>query len=361
MTGTRGALLLLLCAGSGAQEGVLTWRGRDLPSADVAAECPGALPALRQWSGFASRHGYRLVLADDGDVLLVLSASYARPRSDREHREVDVFVKRLAQTTATVRRFVPPPPAGPPLVVVAVRNDDYGALLEHVRAQHAALSDWTKAAAATVAGFVLSEPLLAAWIEDPPGVEEWQPTNELVHRTAQLLIRQHAPDVPAWLLLGLGWHVEDAVQGSIYCFPHRSGFVSIDAHTDWGLWLANNFKKSRRKAAKRQPVLEITEFADWRPRQDDEFATGKAYLAFGVARYLAHEHPKKLDALLITLGEMTAKGRKVWISETEWKLDPEFQPPLLGQLVFLEAIQPDFLTEVTTWFLQKKANRRTPK
>jgi len=38
--------------------------------------------------------------------------------------------------------------------------------------------------------------------EDPAGVDEWQPYNELVHRTAELLIRARAPQLPAWLMRG---------------------------------------------------------------------------------------------------------------------------------------------------------------
>ena len=350
-----------------AQDATITWKEEQHTTAELA-QWPGVAETAAAWSPFAEAHGYRLVLDPDARVLLVLSDTYARDRS-HEHREVGVMLDLVAETSAAFARALEPdgfegadasegvrPVA--PVVVICAKSDDYPALLDHAAAIDERLTDWTSSAARRVAGFVLSDPLIAAWIEDPQGVSEWHPYNELVHRTAQLLIRQRHPNLPPWLLLGLAWHIEDEVRACIYCFPHRAGFVSAASHTDWGLWLANHFKKSRRRKNDKPADLGLAEFASWRPHAEtDEFETGKAYVAFGVARYLACEHPEALPALASKLDERITEGRQVWISATEWRLDTSFELPLDQQRALLEEVDPEITAKLARWFRAKKANR----
>ncbi|MEZ5990240.1 MAG: hypothetical protein R3F30_14195 [Planctomycetota bacterium] len=337
----------------------LTWKGKDLPRAEVAADDAGLAGVLEAWAPFADANGYRLVLDDDRRVLLVLSGSHERLKSGKENNAVKNYVELAGKTDAVCDGYLGAAEAGQaPLVLVCTRTVDYGKLLAHLRKLHPDLAGWLDGAGRSVAGFVLSEPLVAAWIEDPEGVTEWHPYNELVHRLAQLRVRRQATFLPDWLLLGLAWHTEEAVRRSVYCFPHRRGFVSAASHTDWGLWLANSFKARSRKKAGKPADLELSEFAGWRPGGDDGFDSGKAYLSFGVARYLASKHAEALRSLMHELCAATEKGRKVWLSDTEWKTDPEYAVPVEDQAKLLAAVDGDLMAEVSDWFRKKKANDR---
>ena len=355
--------LALLVAGSSrvlAQEAILTWRGEDRALTAVSGEAASACSAARAWHPFASENGCRFVLSDDARVLLVLCESYARRGGKKEHHDVEVMRGLLPSTCAATDRIFPPVAGDEPVVVLGVRAASYPKLLDHVTKVDPRLKAWACSAGARVNGFVLSEPLVAAWIDDPPGVDEWHAHNELVHRTAQLLIRRQAPQLPSWLLLGLAWHVEETVQDSVYCFPYRSGFVSACEHTDWGLTLANNFKPARRKKDGKEPVLSIQEFADWVPGSADDFTGGRAYVAFGVARYLAHEKTTAVQDLAAKFNAAIEKGSKVWVSATEWKTVPDYRIPVEEQLAMLNAVEGDLLAKVTDYFQKRKANERRP-
>ena len=405
---TRALLMLLLPLLLGAAAAVpaqedskadtVAWRGELCSLARLREEraATAAADLAARWIPFARALGYRLVLSEDTHVLLCLSDTYARTRQDREHREVGVMLGLVRDTAAVVGPFTsaaamqrsvvtigaheqpsgatpssgaaPPsngaPPRSaatpPPVAIVCCRHRDYPRLLAHVATLDERLRPWAASAARSVCGFILSDPLIAAWIEDAPGVDEWHPHNELVHRTAQLLVRGRAPALPSWLLLGLAWHVEDTVRECIYCFPHRAGFVSAAAHTDWGLWLANHFKKERRRKAKLPTVLTAEEFVGWRPESDEEFESGKAYLAFGVARWLMCEHPDAVLPFAVELSAAAERGRRTWISATEWRTDPDYQVPVAAQLAALHRLDGQALGRITEWFRKKKANERKP-
>ena len=70
----------------------------------------------------------------------------------------------------------PPSTAGQdgvfPLVLIQAKNQgDYAALVDHVASMEPYLAPWARSGKRE-AGFVLERPLCAAWMEDPPGVEE---------------------------------------------------------------------------------------------------------------------------------------------------------------------------------------------
>lgn len=337
---------------------IVTWRGEDRSLDAVTSDVAAASAIVKAWLPFASENGCRLVLSDDARVLLVLCDSYARRGDKKENNDVDVMRGLLRSTCAATDRVIPPVAGAEPVVVLGVRAASYPKLLDHVAKVDPRLKAWASSAGAAVNGFVLSEPLVGAWVDDPPGVDEWHAHNEVVHRTAQLLVRRRAPQLPSWFLLGLAWHVEDTVQGSVYCFPYRSGFVSACEHTDWGLTLANNFKPGRRKKDGKEPVLSIQEFADWSPGGADDFTGGRAYVAFGVARYLAHEKTTAVQDLAAKFTAAIEKGSKVWTSATEWKVVPDYKVPVAEQLAMLSAVEADLLTKVTDYFQKKKANER---
>jgi hypothetical protein len=351
-------VLLALALAIHAQDPVVTFHGEDRSIDALPADAAPAVPALKKWLPFAHDLGYRLVLSDDRKVLLVLSPTYARRGPKKEHHDVEVMLGQVRDTVVAASAFTRPPD-GVSLVVIGVRRADYAKLLAQVVAVQPSVKGWAEGAARSVTGFILSDPLVAGFVEDPEGVEEWQIGNELVHRTAQLLVRSSAPQLPPWLIIGLGWHVEDTVCSSVYCFPHRTGFVSDAEHTDWGLCLANNFKVARRKKDGRPPNVTMEEFADWRPETGkDEFTTGRAYVAFGVARFLAHEHPNELMSLMKQMSDAIEKGSKTWTSDTEWRTNPDFRVSVADQIKLLNGVTDGFLAKVTDYFVKKKANER---
>jgi hypothetical protein len=360
---TRGLGLIvcaLLVARIDAQDVHLTWRGEPLTGESLAQAPTAVRRAIAAWSGFAATTGGRMVLSEDRRTLLVLGAAHLRKLEHKELREVDSRVRMIDQTSTIGDGALPNWPADAvPCVLVGVRSAHYRTLLDHLAVLDPRLADWAASAARQVAGFVLTEPLVGAWIEDPPGVAEWQPHNEMVHRAMQLQVRGRVGDLPAWLTLGMAWHAEDMVCRSIYCFPYRDGFVSVGTHSDWGLWLANEFKKGKRKSKGQPEGITLEEFAMWQPGvSSGEFDATKALLAFGFTRFLLHEHGPRLAPVLVSIREELERGRITWISANEWTTNPGYQLPAAEQLRLLSVLDPKVLDGATEFLRKKLANRR---
>lgn len=343
------------------QQHDVSWRGAAHSLDELRAQCPAAGPVAARWQTFAAEQHYRLVLADDGLVLAVLPDSFAMKSRTKEHAEVSAMLDLLRDATAVVQPLLGLVPAEQaPVVVVAARDRGRDALLQHVASLDPRLTAWASGPARQVTGFILSEPLVAAWVDDAGGLEEWHRHNELIHRAAQLLLRSRAPQLPPWFALGFGWHVEETVLGGIYCFPHRSGFVWATEHTGWGLALAHDLQPARRKKANLPATLTLGEIAGWEPAagSDKTFERSKALLAFGLVRFLAHERPHRFAEVASQLDAAIQKGWKRWISEHEWTTDPDYRLPEEQQLEALRMADPEVLAQATKWFLAKKANER---
>lgn len=336
-------------------DGVVTWRERDRAIESLAAEQGlGAEPsaAAKMWAKWAAERDYRLVLTDDGRVLLVFSRTYARRQGRlRDNRVMLEFLSSVEKTIAEVDRLLPaaviPGARSKTIVVVGVRQEHYADVLEAVATQHEPLRDWAANAASNRSGFMLSEPLVAVWIEDPPGMDEWRRENEIVHRAAAELLAQYAPQLPDWLRAGVAWHIEERVMDSIYCLPYRTGFVSISEHTDWDRNLSQKFRRRLRTP------LELHEVAEWRPREG--YDRDKANIAFGISRYLADHATESLPPILRELSEQITEKRKVPTGENTWNIDTNYTLPIPEQLALLEKHAGEtFLTEVTRFFIEGK-------
>ena len=137
---------------------------------------------------------------------------------------------------------------------------------------------------------------------------------------------------------------------SIYCLPHRSGFVSAYDHTDWDRNLMQKFKRRRRTP------LELQEVAEWNPRE--RFDMEKAQIAFGITRYLADHAPESIPPLLRELDEQIFEKRKVPTGEYTWIADTNYRLPISEQLALFEKHAGEtFLTEVTRFFIEGKTYR----
>ncbi len=339
-------------------DAVVTWRGKPRSIAAMAAAAdlgPDAVRAVEAWGPWAAARGYRLVLDEAARVVLVLSPTYARRAQGRkEDNTVERFVASVARTLAEFDRLVPPArlAADPPqaVVVIGVQQEHYRAVVDAIAARDERLREWAAGAGPTLVGFTLSEPLVGVWIEDPTSTEEWNPENELVHRVAAELIAQHAANLPRWLQVGLAWHIEERVMRSVYCFPYRAGFVSIYDHTDWDRPLMQKFK------TRAEQPLELDEVASWDPRGG--FDEQRAYLAFGIARFLADHETGGVPALLVDLHPQISEKSKVATGEFTWTTDPDYRLPLSDQLAALEKHGgAGFLTRVTDFFIQGKRYR----
>lgn len=352
-----GAVLLVGAATVAAQTPdptVATWRG-EVRTMDMLVQeqnlGPEPIRAVQAWAPWALPREYRIVLSDTGRVALVLSPTYQRRAGGRkEDNTVQRFLASVERTIAEVDRLIPPGAAAgerpKSVVVIGARLADYGDVLGAITAQNEALRGWMREALLARSGCLLSDPLVGVWIEDPADTEEWNPESELIHRVACELVLRHAPNLPAWLQQGLAWHVEERVMRSIYCFPYRTGFVSVFDHTDWDKALVQMFKKRKKSP------LRLEEVAGWNPREG-KFEKAGGYLSFGVARYLADCVPDCVSQLLREFDEQITEKRKVSTGEFTWDIDPRYRLPIPDQLaIFEKHAGEDFLERATDFFVK---------
>jgi hypothetical protein len=352
-------LASLVAACPRAQE--LTVGGRVVDLATVRTGLrESTIATIEAWLPFAEARGYRLVISEPEDLILLLHAGHARTQARRERPTVQKFVSALTAARGCVGPLLPEAPEdAAPAVLVGTVEADYAELLAHITRVEPRIAGWAAARAGNVAGFVLSEPCVAAWLDDGRGQEEWDARHELVHRAAQLLLRRAAPQQPSWASLGLGWHVEESVLGAIYCFPHRAGFVWAAEHTGWEGRLKTAFQANRRRGRELPPVLGIDEIADWDPMRDETgFDADRALVAFGLARHLADIGAA--SAVFRDFDAAIRAGWKVRISDTEWTTDPDYRLPPSAQDEILERGEPGFLRAATDAFAKGRLGRSVP-
>jgi hypothetical protein len=352
----------------------ITWNGRRYTPETLPDEVgAGPRSAMEFWRPWAEEHGYRMALHDDGRVLLLHSE---RDRADDSMRliaktcaAVDAAAPPAAPRPAVSERPADPPVAtdpgvepggftwswedtGPPLgtqtcVVLELReNDEYEAALELLAAHYDYLKPWIDSVRGK-SGFVLERPLCAAFLSRGPGSEEWDPANELVNRTAQLLFLREYGRQPWWLAMGLAWYVEDDVRGSLYSFPYRDGFVGVTEHGGWDKALKRTYKK--------REAVAMDELAGWRRGAfDDEHAR----CAYGAAVFLARHHAEDLPAVLEELHATILREGRVTHPDGTWELIPDYEPPADSQReIVAKHLGPQWLDELLESFQKGRAYR----
>ena len=247
-----------------------------------------------------------------------------------------------------------PPPAQAELRTPVLLDLEDGASLGSAAAflgrRHPYLAGWAAAAGEGV-GFVLEDPLVAAWIQEVPGLgKEWSPENELVNRLAQLLLVQRHGRQPQWLALGLAWVVELDVCKDVYCFPHRTGFVGKREHAGWAATL-----RLLREARGERP-FSIDDLAGWpRGTYDDE----RAALAWGAATLLARHFADSLPALLAELAAVRDRDGRVTHADGSWDPVQGYEvPPETQREVLDRVLGCDFLAELGRFAAQGRAYSR---
>lgn len=378
----RGSMALLGCLLGGPIAAEFEWVGKqhvlENPPESLA---PGALRALEFWQPFAERHAYRLILVDDQRIVLLLP-----DREASATKTVRLVERALARADALLpapkeRRTEPSAPGLPGFspedlfgdrwqgkrttdeaparprwgdaetaldsetgVLGQFRSmEEYAAALDLLGESFPYLGGWLAEGKDSV-GCVLEQPLFAACLESAPGLEEWSLDNELVHRSAQLIVLRRFQQLPPWLTQGIAWNVEFDLLKGIYCFPWRSEFVSAGEHDSWERELRERFSGRR---------AELLKAADLTACRRGAFDRGGAIAAFGAVRHLARSSPHALSACAEDLRFLHRKlGREA--APRGGAVPSDFR---LSDEVQRQTLEEHFGAEVWKWLTEQLRRR----
>ena len=242
-----------------------------------------------------------------------------------------------------------------PIVLGLFQNPaDYASALTQVGAAFPYLASWIEHGKKDP-GCILERPLFGACVDNAPGMQEWNPDNEIVHRAAQLAMRRRFGQQPVWVGLGVGWNVEFDVLKSIYCFPWRNSFVSVHEHSGWEANLRRLFTKREK-----QPLL----IDDLVACRRGSFDFDQTAIAAGTVHFIALAHPEALPKLMMELHLLREKlGRVSTDGGKTWTLAPEFDVPPSEQKAAIErVVASEFFEQAATYFRTgKKPQRQTTK
>ncbi|MCB9916046.1 MAG: hypothetical protein H6828_13030 [Planctomycetes bacterium] len=386
-------------------EGVTVhWKGRPYEATALPAELGrGPAAALDAWSAWAASHDYRFDLSNDGRVLLVGPTQNGKVKRQLTLIEdtCELFdelfpapVREAAPKEAAPASEPAPPhapdepddgpspgeaPGGVPtgegggqtassfsyewgagtwpvdtetcVLFVVDDEEDYGSLLDALAKQQEYLKDWVRTAR-TYTGFVLEQPLAAAYIENARGMEEWDADNEVVHRAAQLLMVRRFSQLPYWFVQGFAWHLEFELRKGIYCYPYRASFVWATEHTGWDAVL-----KTRYKERKDEP-LRLEDFTRWRR---GAYVEEPAKVCFGLARFLARYHATELTPFAEELRLFRDAHNRVDHGDGTWERVVNYEVPEDELLRMLQAHFGDDVLLQAAEFFRKGKSYRPPK
>jgi hypothetical protein len=210
-------------------------------------------------------------------------------------------------------------------MLVLKNSADYGTALDFITAAHPYLAEWKPSALQQI-GFALEEPLCGAYNETSPGQEEWNPDNELVHRTMALLVMRRFAEQPYWLRTGLCWYAEMGVLKSIYCMPYREGFVGVGEHGGW-IQALNSMYSGRGK-----DPLRMEELALRRGKWDEKLAK----TALGMVDYLGKTNPRSLSGTMEELRHYADMNGRQINTDGTWTKIRDYEVPGEQQKLLLE-------------------------
>jgi hypothetical protein len=377
------------------------WGERSLRLDALPADLPpGARAALEAWHAFALEHEYRLDLDPRGRVLLVTRRSNERVPAQLElaAQVIELFDRELPAPAVRLEAAAPklaaraPPPAPPPredapvpedpegpdgdhpwtleatrpapvtssapevttwgsqgapldtqtvVLFVLTDQDDFERLLARLAEAFPFLEPWTLEAKA-LHGYVLGDPLTAAYLENPPGVDEWNPDHELVNRLARLCLLRRFGELPNWLVQGYAWHVEIALKGAIYVFPWRDEFVWATEHTGWEKIVRERYQRERPKPS---------EFMAWRR---GAYRDPEAKASWGMCEYLLAKERAKLPELLDRLRVFREEHGRIQDDPRSWRRDVGYEIPVADQqALFVAALGAGYLDRAGIYFRQE--------
>lgn len=398
---TAALLLAFFGSGVGHRNDVapILWGARELKLAALPDDLPAsARAALEAWHGWSATHEYRLDLDPAARVLLVtrgsnnrapkllelagsviarFDAELAAPPVRRTAKALDLGAKpKEPPKPAAGDKPLPedpedpegshpwklPPPKqettapkkpttwgsqGQPLDTQTVTlfllkdQDDFESLLANLAERFPFLDAWTKEAKALM-GFVLGDPLCGAYLEEPAGVEEWDPENELVNRLARLCLLRRYGELPNWFVQGYAWHLEIALKNAIYCFPWRDEFVGVGEHSGWDRALQQRYQSVHLKAG---------DFMGWKR---GKYLDPEAKASWGVCEYLLAKEKAKLAELLDELRVFREENGRVQDDPSSWRRDTSYEIPVGEQhKLCTKALGEGYLVRATLFFRQE--------
>jgi hypothetical protein len=354
----------------------IVWKGKPLDAAALPNDLPSpAAKAIATWSPWAEKAGYRFDLDAQARVMLVSSAKRSNATDTlkivgRVESWFDSMLPPPARSASAPKTDAPTPAgarpassnpipedpeeapaAAPPkretarpstptrtwgsgsvapdsltaVLVVVDGESDYRGLVERVSSMQTYLAAWaTKAYKQT--GFTLEEPLVGAFTVGASGQEEWNFDHEVANRTVQLLTLRRFGQQPNWIVQGIAWAAEMALDDTVYCFPYRDEFVYTAEHGSWPTDVRALFKDRANKP------LEIGELASWERGTWDGVA---AKTAWGVAEYLLDQRGK-MSAALEELRQIRDRDNRRATGATTWERIPDWEVPAEKQLATLE-------------------------
>lgn len=228
------------------------------------------------------------------------------------------------------------------VLIVVHDEEDYGTLVDQLGEMQEYLKPWAKTGK-KFTGFVHERPLVAAYIENATGQEEWDPDNEVVHRVAQMMfVRRFSSQQPYWLVQGFSWYIENKIRKAIYCFPYRDEFVWATEHTGWDNELKNRFND------RKSEPLRPEEFASWkRGKYDGDVAK----VAYGLVGFIAKHHAKGFSQFIEDMRLFANEDNKVDLGRGSWERDPDYTISADDQMRFAtEHFGDEFLEKATAYF-----------
>jgi hypothetical protein len=385
---------ILLGGTAAAQSKVpISWKGKKLDAAALPKDLDTApAAAIGLWEPWANKAGYRMELEANGRILVLSKGNGSRGArvlqiSGTASAWFDEILPKPAPRTGEANatpagatpsspEVIPEDPEAPPpgsenqpkpkkaasswgsgssepdsqtATLIALADEaDQKSLLAYIAASSPELAEWALQASKEV-GFVLEIPLVAAYVENASGQEEWNPDHEVLNRAVRLLSLRRFGQLPNWLVHGIAWEAEHALDGSIWVYPYRDEFVYTVEHTAWPTELANEFEK------RRDSPLAIEELTGWKPRTWDGAC---ARHAFGFVHYLASADRARISDVLEDFRRYRDANNRKPAGDETWIRDPNWEPPAQAQAAILRARFGEKVFEEASAWLAKPTPQR---
>ena len=341
----------------------MTWAGEKMK----LDELPGTLPesaqaAARTWAPWAEEVGYRMDFSADARVLLLtFDDNKGRKKSEKNMRLIEGVLEQLdtmlplpasrsaeaSATRADDGTFEWGSVARESQTAVLLELDDldhHVSAVDFVMQQSEYLGAWG-ASAKGLTGFVLEQPLVAAW-QPKAGIKvDWEgnPTNEMVNRLAQIMTLRRFGRQPYWLSVGIAWYVEMEQLDAVFCFPYRnSEFVSASEHTKWDKVLRNTLKR-------RKEPLEMSELTRL---ARGTFHAEASKMSWGAVAFLVRHHPGALPEICEELYRNWDEQGRVTNADGTWNRIDGYEPSEADQLAIFERQVPNFKLELMRFYVE---------
>lgn len=365
---TLPALMSLLPLLPAAGDFPMTWAGDKIKLEELPAELPeSAAAAAQTWAPWAEEVGYRMDFTADARVLLLtFDDNKGRKKSTRNlklieevlelvdsmlplpgSRSDDALAREAAATAAALDPNAWGSVARESQTAVLLEIDDLDhnvSAVNFIMQQSDYLGAWG-AAARNQTGFVLEQPLVAAWQPNAGKKVDWEgnPTNEMVNRLGQIMTLRRFGRQPYWLSLGIAWYVEMEQLDAVFCFPYRNAeFVSASEHNKWDKALRNTLKRRKEPLA----MSELTRLVR------GTFHPEASKMSWGAVAFLVQHHPGALPEICEELYLDWDEQGRVTNADGTWNRIPGYEPSDADQLAIFERHVPNFRQELLRFYIE---------